>query len=143
MNDEQQTITDPSANFALVIGTVTQNFPPRSGNGPALLKIKTERFGFGSHASSVFADYVPVTCWGQQRATCVRINIGDTVRAECRIGESKGKDDIWRVSITANSLTIFGEAPRAERKPPSPRGSGGPGPIVVADEADIPFAPCL
>ena len=110
MNDEQQTITDPSANFALVIGTVTQNFPPRSGNGPALLKIKTERFGFGSHAESVFADYVPVTCWGQQRATCVRINIGDTVRAECRIGESKGKDDVWRVSITANSLTIFGDA---------------------------------
>jgi len=114
----------PSLNMVLVVGTVTKSFPPRSPRGPALLKVKTERMGYGDKSNEVFADYVPVTCFGRSRDRCVSIREGDTVRVTGTVSERKGADDVYRTQIVADDVMVFGAEQGDARAPDHYTGGG-------------------
>ena len=125
-----------SLNQVLIIGTITKNFPPRSERGPALLKIKTERPGYGAASGQVFADYVPITVFGRPRDAVASFVEGDLVRVVGTVSERKGTDDVYRVQIVADEIMRFGE-PAEQARPQESRRPAAPAPYSDSDE--IPF----
>ena len=121
---------NPSLNQVILIGTVTRNFAPRSERGPALLKVKTQRNGYGERSAAGFDDYVPVTCFGRCRERCLSIQEGDVVRVVGNVSERKVGDE-WKVQIMADEVMRFGEPAPVADTPAVDEG--------VYDGEDIPF----
>jgi hypothetical protein len=105
---------------------------------------------YGKHKGETFDRYIKLQFNGEKAARLqMTATEGSTIWFAGRPyakGWAGNKGPMADLMVSVDSFAVVSGVtapPRAERKPPSPRGSGGPGPIVVADEADIPFAPCL
>ena len=135
-HDERETKMTPSMNMVLLVGEVTHNFAPRSERGPALLKVKTERNGYGDKAGEVFADYVGVTCFGRARDRCAPIKPGDVVRVTGTVSERK-HDDVWKMQVVADEAPDYPAQNNAPRTPVGNPYADSTG--VEVPESEIPF----